>query len=110
VSLRMLLQEEPESVHFSPERGSGSRLIVLIQEPFRDDVIRTPSKVHGPALPGAEEGNPSWLDGREGVAWTTGRKPLADDDGPGPGPCVEYLRIGLELGAAPYPMVILTPP
>jgi len=40
---------------------------VLIQEPFSEDVIRRPLKVDGPALPGAEEGNPASLKGREGV-------------------------------------------
>jgi len=39
---------------------------VLIQEPFRDDVIRAPLKVDGPALPGAQEWNPASLKGREG--------------------------------------------
>ena len=81
------------SVHFSPGQGSRSRLIVMIQEPFRDDVIRTPLKVDGPALPGAQEWNPTSLKGREGVGRSRGGHPLADHDGPGPGPGVEQRSI-----------------
>ena len=79
---------------FSPERGSRSRLIVLIQEPFSDDVIQTPLKVDGSALPGAQEGNPTSLKGGEGVGCSGYRRPLADDDGPGTGPGIEPGGIG----------------
>jgi hypothetical protein len=51
----------------------------MIQEAFSDDVIRTPLKVDGPALPGTEEWNPTSLKGRErasvvpevGIRWLT---------------------------------------
>jgi len=36
---------------------------VLIQEPFGEDLIRTPLKVYGPALPGAHEWNTTLLRG-----------------------------------------------
>jgi hypothetical protein len=39
---------------------------MLIQASFSDDVIRTPSKVVCPALPGAQEWNPTSLKGRQG--------------------------------------------
>ena len=39
----------------------------MIQESFSDDLIRMPLKVDGPALPGAQEWNPTSLKGREGV-------------------------------------------
>ena len=49
---------------FFSVQGPQSRLIVMIQEAFSDDVIRTPLKVDGPALPGAQEWNPTSLKGR----------------------------------------------
>jgi len=58
----------------------------MIQEPFRDDVIRTPLKVYGPALPGAQEWNPTSLKGLQGIGCSRGGHPLADDDGSGSGP------------------------
>ncbi len=66
---------------------------MLIQEPFSDDLIRTPLKVDSPALPGAQEWNPTSLKGRESVACSNGRHSLADRDGPWPGPGVEHRRI-----------------
>jgi hypothetical protein len=61
----------------------------MIQKPISDDVIRTPLKVGGPALPGAQDWNPTSLKGSEGVGRSQGGHPLADDDGPGPGPRIE---------------------
>jgi hypothetical protein len=75
-----------------------------------DDVIPTPLKVGSPALPGALYWIPASLKGREGAGRAAGRHPLADGDCPGPGPGLEHGRIGLELGATPYPLLILTPP
>jgi hypothetical protein len=40
----------------------------MIQKSFCDDLIRSPLKVDGPALPGAQKGNPASVKGREGVA------------------------------------------
>ncbi len=45
---------------------------MTIQEPFRDNVIRRPLKVDGPASPGAQEWNPSSLEGREGIGCSWG--------------------------------------
>jgi len=77
----------------SPEQLSRSRLIVMIQEPFRDNVIRRPLKVDGPALPGAQEWNPTSLQGREGVGCSWGGHPLADDNGARPGPVIKHQSI-----------------
>ena len=62
---------------FFPGQGSLTRrFIVLIQEPFSDDLIRTPLKVDSPALPGAaQEWNPTSLKGRESVACSNGKQP-----------------------------------
>jgi len=81
------------SVHFSHGQGSRSRLIVLIQEPYSYHAIRAPLKVDGPALPGAQEWNPTSLKGRQGVGRTRSWHPLADHDGPWPGPGVEHRRV-----------------
>ena len=40
----------------------------MIHEPFRGDLIQTPLRVDGPALPGAQEWNPISLKRREGIA------------------------------------------
>jgi hypothetical protein len=69
-------------------------LIVRVHEPFSDDVIRRPSKVDSPALPGAEEWSTSALKGREGVGCFRSGHPLADHDGTGPGPGVKPRGIG----------------
>ena len=66
---------------FFPGQRSRSRLIVLIQEPFRDDVIRPPLEMEGPELQGAEEWSSASLEGREGVVRSWARHPLADADG-----------------------------
>ncbi len=63
---------QPVSVHASSGQGPRSRLTVTIQEPFRDNVIRRPLKVDGPASPGAQEWNPSSLEGREGIGCSWG--------------------------------------
>jgi len=65
----------------------------MIQEAFRDDVIRVPLKVDGPALPGAQQGNPATFQRHERVARSRGRHPRADDDGPRPCPGVEHRRV-----------------
>ena len=57
---------------------------MLIEESFSDDVIRSPFEVEGPALPGAQEWNPASLQVREGVVHPRGRRPLTDDNRPGP--------------------------
>ncbi len=68
--------------------------IVSIQESFRDDVIRAPLKVDGPALPGAEEGNPGSLKGRDGVSSPRPWHALANHNGAGTGPGIQPRRIG----------------
>ncbi len=73
---------------------------MLIQEPFSDDLIRTPLKVDSPALPGAQEWNPTSLKGSESIARARGGHPLADEGCPGPVRACE----------TPSPLVILTPP
>ena len=57
---------------------SLSRRLVMIQEALRDDVIRTPLKVDGAALPGALEGDSapperheSIICSRAGICWLT---------------------------------------
>ena len=65
-----------------------------IEEAFREDVIRRPLKVDGPALPGAQERNPAPLERRQGVGGARGRGTLADDDRPRPGPGIEPWRVG----------------
>ena len=67
---------------------------MLIQAAFSQDAIRMPLKVDGPALPGAQEWNPTSLNGREGVIGFRGAQSLADDDGPGPGPGIEPRGLG----------------
>ena len=52
----MGLMVQSVSVHFSPGQESPPRRVMRIEEPFCDDVIRTLSKVDGPALPGTEKG------------------------------------------------------
>ncbi len=86
-------------ISVSSGRGSHSKRVAMIREPFRDDVIRAPLKLDGPALPGAQEWNPSSLKGREGVGGSRGRCPLADHHGSQSRP-----------GVTPYPVVIRTPP
>ena len=66
----------------------------MIQKPFSDDLIRPPLKVQGAALPGAQEGNPASLEGSKSVTCSRERHPLADHDGPWPGPGVEPLGVG----------------
>ncbi len=66
----------------------------MIQEPFRDDLTGPPSKVDGPALPGAQEWNSASLKGREGVGRTRRGRSLADDDGPRLSPGIEPGGIG----------------
>ncbi len=66
----------------------------MIQEPFRDDVIRAPLKVDGPALPGAEEWNPTSVEVSESVSRSRGWHSLADHDGSGEGPGIEPGGIG----------------
>jgi hypothetical protein len=44
-------------------------LVVMIQEPFNDNLIRTPLKVDGPGLPGAQMWNPASL----GRRWLRGQ-------------------------------------
>jgi len=66
----------------------------MIQEPFSDDVIRMPLKVHGPALPGPQEWNPTSLKGREGVGRARCGRPLADNNRSRPGPGVKPGWIG----------------
>ena len=84
-----------QSVSFrvSPGQGLRSRLILFIHESFRDDVIRTPSKMNGPAFPGAQEWNASSLNWCEGVGRSRSRHPLADQYGPGLGPVIEHRRV-----------------
>jgi len=77
---------QPASVHSSPGQESRSRLIAMIQEAFCEDLIRTPLKVDGTALPGAQEWNPASLQGRESLARFRSRHPLADHEGSRPGP------------------------
>ena len=43
-----------QSSSFFPGARSRSRLVAAIQEPFRDDVIRTPSEMDGTVLPGSQ--------------------------------------------------------
>jgi hypothetical protein len=85
---------QPVPVHFPLRQGLRSRLIVMIQKPFRDDVIRTPLKADGPALPGTQEEDTTSLKGSEGISCAERHGPLADHDGPGPGPGVEPWGIG----------------
>jgi hypothetical protein len=66
----------------------------MIQEAFRDDMIRAPLKVDGPALPGAQEWNPVSLKGRQGVVCPRIGHSLADNDGLWSGPVVEPRGIG----------------
>jgi hypothetical protein len=66
----------------------------MIQEPCSDNLIRTPLKVDGPPLPGAQEWNPASLKGREDISRSRGGHPLADNDGSGPGPGIEPRGIG----------------
>jgi len=66
----------------------------MIQEAFSDDVIRAPSKVDGPTLPGAQEWNPTPLKGRKSISRHRSGHPLADDDGPRPGPGLEPRGVG----------------
>src|SRR5208337_187129 len=89
-----VLKVQSVSVQFPSDQGSRSGLIVMIQEPFSEYMIRTPLKVYGPALPGAQEWNPTSLKGREGVVRSWGGWPLADHDGSGPGPGIEPRGIG----------------
>ncbi len=65
----------------------------MIQESLCDHVIRMPLRVDGPEQPGADEWNPTSLEGREGVAGSGCRHARAHDDGPGPGPGVGHRRI-----------------
>jgi len=65
----------------------------MIQEPFGHNMIPSPLKVDGPALPGAQEWNPTSLQGCEGIARSSGGHPWADHDRAGPGPGVEHRRI-----------------
>jgi hypothetical protein len=67
----------------SPGQGSPSRPIVLIQEPFCDDLIQTPLKVDGSTLPGALEWNPIPLKWCQGVRRARGGRPLAGGHGVG---------------------------
>ena len=73
--------------------GSFSRLILMIKEAFSDDVIGLPSKVDGPALPGAKEWNAVSFERRQSVVRSGRRHPLADHDSSRPGPCVEHRRV-----------------
>ncbi len=66
----------------------------MIQEPLGDDVIRRPSKVDGPAVPGAQEWNPTSLKGRQGVGCSQGGRPLADHNSSRLGPGIEPGGIG----------------
>jgi len=68
--------------------------IAMIQESLCDDLVRTPLKVDGPALPGAQEWNPIPLKWFQGVGCSWGGHALADDDGKGPRPGIEPRGIG----------------
>jgi hypothetical protein len=74
-------------------QGPRSRLGVMIQEPPPDDVILTPLKVDGTALPRAQEWNAASLKAREGVDCSGGWHALTDDDGTWPGSLVEHRRV-----------------
>ena len=69
-------------------------LFVVAYPSAFSDVIRTPLKVDNPALPGAQEWNPTPVKGREGVACSRSGRPLADHDGPWLGPGIEPRGIG----------------
>jgi hypothetical protein len=69
------------------ERHAGA--IVWIQKSSSEDAIRTPSKMDGSALPGAQKGNSTSLKWCQGVGCSGDQGPLADHDGPGPGPGIE---------------------
>ena len=81
------------SVHLSSSQVSQSRLIAVIQKSLRVDMIQSPLKVDGPALPGAEEGNTAPFDGREGVDASRSGRRLANHDGTGSGPGVKPGRV-----------------
>ena len=66
----------------------------MLEEPVSDDLIRPPMKVNGPALPGAQEGKPTSLKGREGIVGPRSGHPPADDDGTRFGPVVEHCGTG----------------
>ena len=68
--------------------------IVSIQKTLSEDAIRTPSKMDGSPLPGAQEGDSTSLKWCQGVGCSGDRGPLADHDGPGLGPGIEPRGIG----------------
>jgi hypothetical protein len=75
------------------ERHVGA--IVSIQKALSEDAIRTPSKMDSSALPGAQKGDSTSLKWGQGVGCSGDRGPLADHDGPGPGPGIEPRGIGV---------------
>ena len=66
----------------------------MIQEPFRDDVIRTPLKWTAPRCQVRRRGIPLRSRGVRASVVPGGGHPLADHDGPWPGPGVKPRRIG----------------
>ena len=74
------------------ERHLGAIFSTL--KSLSEDAIRTPSKMDGSPLPGAQEGDSTSLKWGQGVGSSGDRGPLADDDGPGLGPGIEPRGIG----------------
>ncbi len=58
----------------------------MIQESLSDDLVRTPLKMDGPALPGAQEGNAGSLKECQGIGGSQNGHPLADHNRLRPGP------------------------
>ncbi len=65
----------------------------MIQEASRNAVTRSPLKLDGPELPGAQEWNLAALKGCEGIGRSSDGRPLVDHDGSGSGPGIEHGRI-----------------